>query len=275
MTTDASPTPHEAPLRHGWEPDTPVDDTLLRRYLFHWAAYCAAYAEAAGGVTLRTDTFAAADLRRPAGYFNSVTLLQPPGEDVDAVLDGIDDFLADGVGEVLLWSAWPTGDLSPRGWHLEGHPPLLARPPASVLPPPTPGAADIRRVTSAAELADWERVAIEGYPMPGLEDIRPGELAHPALLDDDRFGFWVGRDDDDRAVSLGTSFVDHGIGSFALGVTRPEARRQGHWLGHAAARLAHMPHVWVTGVFSDHSRPGAESIGFVPLLRLTLWSRAR
>ena len=27
----------------------------------------------------------------------------------------------------------------------------------------------------------------------------------------------------------------------------------------------------MTGVFSDFSRPGAEALGFVPLLRLTLW----
>ena len=27
----------------------------------------------------------------------------------------------------------------------------------------------------------------------------------------------------------------------------------------------------MTGVFSDVSRPGAEALGFVPLLRLTLW----
>jgi hypothetical protein len=31
----------------------------------------------------------------------------------------------------------------------------------------------------------------------------------------------------------------------------------------------------MTGVFSDHSRPLAQRLGFVPLLRLTLWVRAR
>jgi hypothetical protein len=29
--------------------------------------------------------------------------------------------------------------------------------------------------------------------------------------------------------------------------------------------------VWMAGVFSDVSQPGAEALGFVPLLRLTLW----
>jgi hypothetical protein len=31
----------------------------------------------------------------------------------------------------------------------------------------------------------------------------------------------------------------------------------------------------MSGVFSDHSRPGAEQIGFVPIIRFTLWSRSR
>ncbi|HKJ11001.1 MAG TPA: hypothetical protein VJ976_01285, partial [Ornithinimicrobium sp.] len=115
---------------------------------------------------------------------------------------------------------------------------------------------------------------VEGYPMPELSGAPPGAVADPSLLQDARFAFWVGYEDG-RPVSLGTSFVDHGIGSFALGVTRPAARRRGHWLGHAVARLQHTPDVWMTGVFSDFSRPGAEKVGFVPLLRLSLWALPR
>lgn len=59
------PAPGEEHLSTGWEPDVPAEDTLLRRYLLHWAAYCDGYALAGGGETHRTDTFAAADLRRP------------------------------------------------------------------------------------------------------------------------------------------------------------------------------------------------------------------
>ncbi len=262
-------------LTTGWEPDVAVEDTLLRRYLFHWAAYCAAYARAAGGVVAQNDAVAVADLRRPSGYFNSVTLLRPPGPDFADVLSDVGRLVAGGRGEVLLWSAWPTQDLRRYGWELMGHPPLLVRPPATVLPPPAAPAVDVRRVTDPRSLAEWERVAIEGYPLPELEGAKSGDLASPRLLDDERFAFWIGRDDTGGAVSLGTSFVEHGIGSFALGVTRPEARRHGHWLRHAVARLEHSPDVWMTGVFSDFSRPGAEAIGFVPIVRLTLWSLAR
>jgi len=266
----------EEHLSTGWEPDVPPEDTLVRRYLWHWAAYCDGYALPGGGVTHRTDAFAAADLRRPSGYFNSVTLLCPPGQDFGGVLDEVEAFAEGGRGELLLWSPWLLSQeqMSARGWQLYGHPPLLARPPASLVPAPAAPDVDIRRVTTTEELVHWEQVAVEGYPMPELAGAGPGAVADPSLLRDPRFGFWVGYEDG-HPVSLGTSFVDHGIGSFALGVTRPEARRRGHWLGHAVARLEHTPDVWMTGVFSDFSRPGAEKVGFVPLLRLSLWALPR
>ena len=261
----------EPPLATGWEHDAPVGDTLIRRYLHHWAAYCDAYALAAGGVALEGDGYRVGDLRRPSGYFNSVTLMRPL--DTESDLDRIEDDLAGGSGEVLLWSAWPTPDLRRRGWSLVGHPPLLVRPPADMMPAPA-SPVDVERVATADQLAVWERVAIDGYPLDELRDAAAGELAASELLDDPRFAFWVGHDDA-RPVSIGTSFVEHGIGSFALGVTMPDARRRGHWLAHAAARLRHSPDVWMTGVFSDFSRPGAEAIGFVPVTRFALWAKAR
>ncbi len=276
-TLPSDPATGEERLCTGWEPDTPADDTLLRQYLLHWAAYCDGYALAGGGATHRTDEFAAADLRRPSGYFNSITLLRQPGrDDLANILDEVEAFAAGGRGELLLWSPWllPAPELSRRGWQLYGHPPLLARPPATLVPAPPAPVLDIRRVSTADELVHWEQVAVEGYPMPELAGAGAGAVADPSLLDDSRFGFWVGYEDG-HPVSLGTSFVDYGIGSFALGVTRPEARRRGHWLGHAVARLEQSPEVWMTGVFSDFSRPGAESVGFVPLLRMSLWALPR
>lgn len=258
-------------LSTGWEPDVPVGDTMMRRYLYHWAVYCAAYARAGGGVTRQTHAYSLADLRRPSGYFNSVTLLAPPRH-FEELLDEIEDQLAGGHGEMLLWSAWPLPPeaLAGRGWRLEGHPPLLVRPPTTLLPPPEAPDVDVRPARTPAELAQWERVVIEGYPMPELADAAPGDLAAPSLLTDDRFGFWVGYENG-RAVSAGTSFEAHGLASFALSVTRPEARRRHHWMRHAHERLVRHPGVWMSGVFSDFSRPGAESIGFLPIQRLSLW----
>lgn len=267
----ARPVLSEPQLTTGWERDLPAGDTLLRRYLFHHASLGAAFALAGGGRVLDADDLSMADLARPGGYFNGAVLLRPPA-DWDDLIGRIERFFRPGRGQTCLWSAWPTPDLRGRGWRLSGHPPLLARPPLSTLPV-TPAAVpepDVRTVTSADDLAGWERVAIDGYPMPELDDAPTGAFAPPGLLDDERLRFFVGRDGD-RPVAAAMSFASHGIASLAFGATLPAARRRGFWRRLAVERLRAAPDVWTTGVFSDLSRPGAETLGFVPILRLTLW----
>jgi hypothetical protein len=262
-------------LTSGWEADLAVGDSLLRRYLFCWAALCETFARAAGGRSITTPRFAAADYRRPSGWFNSATLLQPAlGVSLDEVLDDVESFFAGGRGSVHLWSPWPTPDLSARGWELIGHPPFLVRPPASLLPPPAPPAVEVADVADRAALIEWERVAVEGYPLPELLPVVPGTLADPRLLGDPRLRLSVGRGDGE-AVSLGALFSDYGVGCFALGVTRPRWRGHGHWKAHAIRRLTAASDLWMTGVFSDDSRAPAERLGFVAVLRVTLWARPR
>ncbi len=142
----------------------------------------------------------------------------------------------------------------------------------STIPVATPAASelDVRLVTSAADLADWERAAIDGYPLSELQDAGTGAFAPPALLDDERLRFFVGRDGD-RPVAAAASFASHGIASLAYGATLPAVRRRGFWRRLAVERLRATPELWMTGVFSDLSRPGAEALGFVSVLRLTLW----
>jgi hypothetical protein len=260
-------------LTTGWEPELPVADTLLRRFLFHNGDQCAAFAHAAGGRTLDRAEVAAADLGRPGGYWNAATLLQPP-TDWDETLETVEGFFAEGTGEAMLWSAWPTPDLRARGWRLSGHPPLLVRPPARAFPPPPTTVEAVREVRAVDELATWERVAINGYPLPDLADAPAGTMAAPALLDDPRVRFWTA-ENDGRAVSAAAAFVAHGIGSLAFGATLPTARRRGLWRQLAVTRLLAMPDVWTAGVFSDLSRPGAEALGFAAVVRLTLWVRER
>ena len=125
-------------------------------------------------------------------------------------------------------------------------------------------------MSTVADLARWERVAIDGYPLPDLQDAPAGGVAAAALLDDERVRFLVGLDGE-RVVAAAASFTSHGIGSLSYGVTLPEWRRRGYWRRLAIERLRATPDLWMAGVFSDFSRPGAETLGFVPLLRLTLW----
>ena len=121
-------------LMTGWEREVAVGDTLLRRFLFHHAALDAAFTLAGGGrspwtpmtcrwpiwaVRVATSTARCCCARRPTGTSS---------------LGRIERFVGGGLGQVCLWSAWPTPDLHRRGWRLSGHPPLLVRPPLSTIP---------------------------------------------------------------------------------------------------------------------------------------------
>jgi hypothetical protein len=263
-------------LIDGWEPDLPVSDTLLRRFLFNLAAFHEVPATAAGAWTLRRDDFTAADLGRPAAMHNAATLLRPlPFDRPGDTLDAVEDFFGGGRGEAYLWSAWPTPDLRPRGWVLEGHPPLLLRSPGSGPPPPgAPPGLRVERVTGVAGLRDWERVAVDGFPYRELQPYRPGALLDEPVLADQRLRLWVGYEGD-RPVCVGSLFVDSGLAAFSLGVTLPEARRRGYWAAMAGVRLLEEPGLPAVGVFSDMSRPSAEALGFVPITRFTLWHHPR
>jgi hypothetical protein len=271
MTTEQVEQPQEH-LADGWEPGIPHTDSLCRTFLHHWAEQNAVFAAAAGGTVARTDRFLVADHGHETGFFNGAVLLAPP-PDWDGLLDELDPLLTGGTGNVLLWSLWPTPDLRRRGWSLMGHPPLLLRPPADLVPVPPPDRVP-EIVRTPAELAVWEDVAVRGYPLPASEHGSAG-LIGPGLLDDDRVTFRLSRDAAGRPESASAHFVAHGLAGLAFAATLPEARGQGHWTRHARTRLRARPDLWHAGIFSDFSRPLAEAAGFVPIIRLTLWYRSR
>lgn len=268
----------ETSLTTGWEPDAPIADTLLRRFLFNWADAVTTQVTAMGGRVLRRDDLAAADLGRPAGFFNCTTLLQPLTEaNRDQVLTALDAFYGFGegtaAGEVLLFSGWPTPDLVPHGWRLEGHPPLHLLPPGRTQPLAPPGLR-IEAVTDAVGLRAFEDVGVRGYPLLELQPLTPGALIDERVLVDRRLRMWVGWDGD-RPVGVAAAFVEHGISDVTLVVTLPEARRRGFgealtW--RAALAEAGLPAMLLS---SDPGRPVYERMGFLPLFRFTLWSRER
>jgi len=262
----------EPRLENGWEPDTPQADSLLRQFVFNQAATSILPVGAMGGRVLRRDQVAAADLGRPAGFLNSATLLQPPTvEGLAGTLDELDRFYRDGSGEVLLWSAWPTPDLRPSGWRLEGHPPLLVRP-AGGEPPPTE--LEIEPVRDAAALRVYEQTAIRGFPLPELAQAPPGSLLDERVLGKERLRHWLGRIDGEPVGTAATT-LDSGLNGVALIVTLPEARRRG--VGAALTWCAAQadPTKPAALLASDLGRGVYERMGFLPLLRFTLWSRQR
>jgi hypothetical protein len=263
-------------LADGWEPHREVADGLVRRFVFAYASSMAGPVAALGGTVVRRDGFVLHDLGHPAGYYNGVTLLRPlpyaGWQDVVAELDATID--RDAGGELLLWSAWPTPDLSSLGWDRVGHPPLLLLPPRLEPVPPPPSWLRVEPVEDARRLADWERVAVEGYPFTSSQPVRPGVLVDDRLLRDPGFHAWVGYDGG-TPVTIGTSYIAHGCHVFALGVTLPTHRGRGAWQAMAHRRLAAFPQLPALSLFSDMSRPPAERIGFLALSRWTVWSLPR
>ena len=148
----------------GWEPDLALDDTLLRQFVFALAAANTDTVRAMGERLYEAEGMVAADLGVPNAIFNAAMLTRPPTEARwQDILDTVDAFCAGGTGHVFLFSLWPTPDLRHRGWELEGHPPLLVRPPG-LAPPPVPSDLEIRAVSDWHTLADFKRVTVDGFP---------------------------------------------------------------------------------------------------------------
>jgi len=243
-------------LRAGWEPDTPVEDSLLRRFLVNWTTSIEAHGLPHGGRCLRRDDLAAVDLGRPSFGGNVATLLVPLfPDDVAEVTSALDDFYRfadhDSTGTVFLFSPWPTPDLRPRGWTLLGFQPLMLRPPGGELPPPPPGLR-IEPVEDEAALRAFELAMVRGFASPELEAQGPGAAFGPAILTDDRVRLWVGWEGE-LPVAAAAAFVAAGVTDVTLVGTVP-----------TALLLA-----------TDDGRPVYERMGYLPLFRFAVWSRDR
>jgi hypothetical protein len=260
----------ERPLETGWLPDTPVTDNLLRQFVFNQAGVNEAVAEGAGGRTRRTDDVLLADAGSPVPYHNQALLTRPLGGAGDPVLDEVEGFFAGVRHAVTLLSMWPTPDLAARGWVAVGHPAMVVRGPGPVGFAPAPDV-ELRRVTTADDLATAERVAVEGYPMEDAQGAPPGTLFPPSLLESAvtvRLGLLAG-----EPVATGFSSVACGLQNLCLGATLPAARRRGVWEALVWARVGDAPELPAVAFTSDYSRPGFLRMGFLPVTRFTLWLR--
>jgi len=261
-------------LATGWEADLPLQDTALRQFIEAWAETLAGPVSALGGHVVRSEEAVTTDLGKPASYYSSAVLLRPPAHDEwDRTLDVVErTMFRTGSGPVHLWSAWPTPDLTVRGWRLEGYPPFMLSSAAGSLPPAAPDL-EVREVGDADDLQVWERLAVEGYPMPELRPWRARSLFDMRVLSTP-LRLWVGYAAGEP-VAAAASYLAHGLHVLAMGVVAPHARGRGYWRTMLRTRLAAFPDLPCGSLFSDMSRPGAEQHGFLPIIRFTLWVRER
>ena len=276
MRTATEPTADAAPrLETGWGPTTPADDTVQRHGALAMAAAWQAISEACGGRSRHYAGWEAVDLGRPSGLCNSATLTRPLLDtDLGPTAARIEAFYDHaGHGATLLWSPWPTPDLTARGWTLQGHPPLLYRPAGLPVERRPPADLEIVEVASEGELTRWCRVAVEAFPLSEVE--RPGSLLPPTVLDDDRFRFLIGRAEG-RDVAVGCQVVVQGANVLLLSTVQPGHRGRGAYGALVADRLARHPDLPSVTIVSDDSRPILVTrFGFLPISRWTLWERER
>jgi hypothetical protein len=265
-------------MRAGWEPDTPVDDSLLRRFLVNWTASIEAHGNPLGGRVLRRDDLAAVDLGRPSFGSNVATLLAPlfPAG-VDEVAAALDDFYefsrGNYSGTTYLFSPWPTPDLRPCGWTLLGYEPLMLRP-AGGEAPSSPPELRIEAVRDETSLQAFELAIVRGFESSELEALGPGAVFSAGILTDARFRLWVGWEED-RPVSASATFVAAGISDVTVVGTVPEARRRGYGAALTWRATLAEPELPALLLATDEGRAVYERMGYMSLFRFTVWSRER
>jgi hypothetical protein len=276
MAADGGGAMADRPPETGWLGDTPVDDNGIRQFLHNQADYADILAEGFGGTTARTDDVALAASRCLVGYFNEALLLRPLMTDTDPVLDTIDEFFA--ASEASAWvilSAWPTPSLQPRGWELVGHPAFVLRTPGAPLGEPAarPGVdLEVRRATTPDEILAAERVMADGYPIEEAQG-HPGS-AMPETMGSSDISVRIARVDG-ADVAVGMGYVAHGFVNLCGAATLPAARRTGAWGALVRARVADAPDLPAAAFTSDFSRPGFEHMGFISVMRFTMWWKVR
>jgi len=254
-------------LQSGWFDDATGADSVLRAFLHNQADVGDLVAGAVGGRHLRLPGLALADTGGPVVYTNQAVLFRPVLAADDPALDEVERFFA-GPCPAMLLSAWPTPDLSVRGWTLIGHPMFVVRAPVPHEVTPTDGVTVVP-VHTADELARAERVVIDGYPLPEAAWLPPHALFGLGLLGSPirvRVAFVDG-----QPAAIASGHVGNGVANLCLAATLPLARRRGAWRSLVWARVDDAPHLPAVAFTSDDSRPGFVRLGFLPITRFTLW----
>ncbi len=254
-------------LTHGWEPDTPASDSLVRQFLEGTAERGEFLAETVGGRATREAGVAMVDLESPVWFDNTAVLLAPCELlDRAQVVGAINEFYPR-ERTALVFSAFHTWDLSADGFELVGHPPFMVRPPGES-PPRGVAGLEIRAVETAEEAAEFGRLLAEAYPMPGAEVsplVRTPVLDGPLRL----FTAVLGG----KPVATGGTWNSHGINDVGWISALPETRRKGVGAAVTYAATVADPTAPAVLISSDDGLRVYEDLGYLNLLRMTLWLR--
>jgi GNAT superfamily N-acetyltransferase len=247
-------------LRDGWEADTPSADTLVLAGFRAMMVRTRRWALAAGGRVEQRPEVVLADSGSPCLFLNEVISTAPLTVEL-AELAGA--FFPTGRPFVMC-SPRGGADLRGAGLTLVGHPPLMLRPAGGTSPEPPEGVT-VEEVTDPDGLVRWAEVVTRGFPLPAV--------TVPAALLGGPHRFWLASWHGEPAAAAASSVSD-GVVDVEAVATLPTCRGRG--LGAAvtwAATLAD-PALPAVLLSSDPGRPVYQRMGFLPVLRATMWARA-
>lgn len=253
------------PLEDGWTRETPERDSLLRGYVVGFAAMLAGIGRAVDGRVLEDDDVVALDVGSHFFLANGAVLRHPVRDaDLPAIVDRLHDFYAAGRGvSWMLLSAWPTPPIARLS--LVGHPPFMVRTPGGAAPQ-VPSGVTIREATDAAGMGDFAR-ALEGYPAPADQT---RVFANARMLEVPGFRAWVGYLDD-RPVACSAAHVTEACVDVEFVATHADARGRGFGAAVTWAATLADPANPAVLIASDSGQPVYERMGYLRLMRLTMW----
>jgi GNAT superfamily N-acetyltransferase len=243
---------------------------MLRQFVLNSADRNRHLAEKMRGTWRQWEDVCLADLEAPAAFGNQAILLCPitdgtqTGDVVARLREGF-------AGTHVIFSAWPTPDLRPYGYALVGHPPFMVRHQGGAAPVRPTGLV-VEEVTDAASIEKYERVFVEGYPVPELQPYSPGRLFGERILGGIARA-WVGSVDG-RPVAGSMAINPRGLIAVENVATLPDARGHGYGGAVTATAALSAPDLPSALIASDDGRSVYERLGFLPISRFTLWVAA-
>ncbi len=264
-------------LENGSRPTTPAGDNLLRDFALAEADAYAAMAAAASGRIAHVEELGLvmADIGSPCPFGNVAHLTRPlvAGEDVRVVEALRGFFGAVSGGPYLVFSPWPTPDFALHGLDLGGHPPMMIRP---ALTAADGGGSDLRIevVRDPTQLEEFERTMVEAYPAVELAPFGSQQRLFADRLIDSNWTLYLGYDGD-RVVATGGAYVTDRLVAVEMISTRSDCRGRGFGAAitlAAATTATDRPSLLIA---SDPGRPVYERLGYLPVLRYTLWMGGR
>jgi GNAT superfamily N-acetyltransferase len=253
-------------LEDGWSVRAPDTDSLLRGYVVGFARAMAGIGRTVGGRVLESDDVVAVDTGADFFLANGAVLRHPVRDDaLPGLVDGLHDFYAAGPGvSWVLMSAWPTPPIARMG--LVGHPPFMIRT-AGGDAPPRPDGLEIREATSEADMADFAR-ALEGYPARHTH-----VFANGALVDVPGMHWYVGYAHG-RPVACSAAHVTDACVDVEFVATHEDVRGRGYGAALTWAATLADPSKPAVLIASDPGQPVYERMGYVRVMRITMWAGA-